>query len=366
MIQKMMLFLRILVYCVFLFLILFRKDMSSIVSIPRCPGLDIANDHRTWFVPAGLSSSICTICPECYHCYSDNLLRDVRCFTYKHKPSLASKGISCDFANQLWDNGISVSIVKDLSDLPIGFPATSYPFSSTTSVQDRIERKATAIVPAGSPFAIRIKSFLPEQEVYFTIEECKFGDQLLTLDGGKQKFYQDEAIIPASWPSDAKQNQTVQVSIQLWKHLPRQIRSLRKLGSDRTAFMETITSLRKLGSDRTAFMETKEAAQAFGCDLSGLDLPIHEEPHTFTTEDIYVPLTKHKPRTFHLSILSSEVGPVCQTIERIDEKLRVQDEGLERLRCDLQKQQDSMLEYLKTLREQREKYAAEIEQAKKQ
>lgn len=161
--------------------------MASI-SIPACPGQTRVSDDRPWFVLNGLQPSKCTICPECYYKYANTLLKGVSCTTYG---GTRIGSFNCDFANELWNNTISVAI----KDPRVKGARKLYPIAPVTTTEDRNAGYAKVALPTASPYAIEIKKWTPDPDVYFTIEECKVGDDKVKINGGKQIYYPDSCDI---------------------------------------------------------------------------------------------------------------------------------------------------------------------------
>lgn len=160
--------------------------MTSVL-IPACPGSSRVKDNRTWFVLNGLKHEQCTICPECYHKYAASLLKGVHCTTYQDEGCFCT----CNFANELWNHVISVSIrdprVKDERQL--------YPIAPVTTAENRNAGYAHVAVPSTAPYAIEIKKWTADPNIHFTIEDCKVGSEQVTINHGKRIFYAGSCCI---------------------------------------------------------------------------------------------------------------------------------------------------------------------------
>ena len=160
--------------------------MTSIL-IPSCPGSSRVKDNRTWFVLNGLSHMQCTICPECYHKYAATLLKGIHCTTYQDEGCFCT----CDFANELWNHVMSVSI----RDPQVKTERQLYPIAPVTTAENRNAGYAQVAVPSTAPYAIEIKKWTADPNIHFTIEDCKVGSEQVTINHGKRIYYPDTCCI---------------------------------------------------------------------------------------------------------------------------------------------------------------------------
>jgi len=154
-------------------------------SIRPCPGPRGVNDSRTWYIPAGKTSSECTYCEECFIRYIRGTDAD-RYGAFTTSRSLGN--CTCDYPKNyancsLERGGMRVMIVDAKT-------STMYPVLEGENIAN-LNGVMHVVVPTATEYTICVENMDKTSDHFFAIESAKVGEKPIVINGGKIIYYKN-------------------------------------------------------------------------------------------------------------------------------------------------------------------------------